>query len=180
MSSIQLPKEEEPEKKEIIRIEEKDIMYIPTDNNDLPTETNHSRALGIRDLSSPTTKESVLTMSKMDRRAILTGNFLVSFQKRINQLRGIPNGLKRPLYPYMSFFSDIKHHIDLQSVGDGTARMELSSVLSVPEYGMMGMGHGGTFENIRRNYVHDLPEHLQEKTEEKKRFWNRNKGGHKH
>jgi hypothetical protein len=166
--TIQLPKETEMEKKEIVRIERPEIFYIPTKENELPQETNHSRALATRDLSSPTTKESVLTMSKMDRRAILTGNFLVAFQKRINQLRGNPNGLIKPLYPYMSFFSDIKQNIDLQSVGDGTARMELTSVLSVPEMGFGGMNQRGqVFENIRRNYVHELPEHLEQPQQKK-------------
>jgi len=174
--AIELPKETEPERKELIRVESQKNYYIPTTNFDLPKHTNHARALGLRDLTSPTTKESVLTMSKMDRRAILTGNFLVAFQGRINDLRGTPNGLRRPIYPEMTFFTAMKHFIDLQSVGDGSARMEITSVLSVPEmgfgpYGGPGMGNN-MLENIRRNFVQQQPDWMQE-PKEKKHFWNR-------
>lgn len=165
-NDIELPKESKPESKEIVRVQDTKLLYIPQNEVTTPTETNHARALATRDLSSPGTRESILTMSKLDRRAILTGNFLLAFQKRINQLRGIPNGLQKMLYPEMSFFSDVKYAIDLQSVGDGTARMELTAVLSTPEFQQFGFG-GGNFENLRRNYQHELPEHLDPPKEKK-------------
>lgn len=183
--SLNLPQESKPESKEIVNVQKTDVMYIPTgDGDELPKEISEAKAIGIMNMTSPTSPESVLTMSKMIRPAILRGNFLSVFEARINQLRGKPANLIKPLYPRMSFLSQMKNQIDLQSVGDGSARMEMTAILSTPEYqgfgdyGGMG-GKNAVFENIRQNYKQPLPphvKHLNEKPPKAKRsLFNRNK-----
>jgi hypothetical protein len=180
----QLPKETKPENKEVSVIQKTDIMYIPTETDELPKDTNEAKAIAILNMTSPTTKESVLTMSKMVRPAILRGNFLTVFENRINQLRGNPANLIKTLYPPMSFLTQMKHSIDLQSVGDGSARMEMTAILSTPEnpyaFGGGGGGVNTVFENIRRNYQQPLPSHIKHLNEStvpkpKKHFFSRNK-----
>lgn len=182
----QLPQETKPEEKEFQTIVKQDVMYIPSnEGEELPKDTNEAKAIGIMNMTSPTTKEAVLTMSKMVRPAILRGNFLAVFEQRINQLRGNPANLIRPLYPPFTFLSLMKNAIDLQSVGDGSARMEMTAILAQPEYNPFdqfgGGGRNQVFENIRRNFGQPVPPHLQgtqaggEVKQPKKSFFNRNK-----
>lgn len=184
LSINQLPQETKPETMQTKVITKTDIMYIPTENeNELPKEISEAKAIGIMNMTSPTSPESVLTMSKMIRPAILRGNFLVVFENRINQLRGKPANLVKPLYPRMNFLSSMKYNIDLQSVGDGSARMEMTAILSTPEYQGFGYdnygGKNAVFENIRNNYKQPLPPHLQhlqaKEPKNKRKFFNRGK-----
>ena len=157
--SMPLPKEIQKPEKEVIRVVDvRDDYYIPTSESSVPQSLDASKAAGTRDLSSPTTKEAVLTMSNLVRGALVFGNILTALQKRVNMLKSKPNNLIKPIYPKFSFFSDVKEKIDLQSSGDGTAREQLVRVLSANPFGDMYGGQSNLqsrFENLRRSFSHD-------------------------
>jgi hypothetical protein len=143
-------------------------LVFNLDQNSYPMDNEESQARALFNMTEPSSDMSKLTMSMVSIRWVVLGNLLKQFERRLNSLAPIPNGMRKPIYPRFLFLSNLKDFIDAQSPArKGKSREQVMTILA-------NQLSGG----YPRIGMEQITKPFQSEKEEKKHFWSRNnKGG---